>query len=234
MTLDRIISRFGLASRTVATGWIRSGRVRVNQKIERDAERWVQIDRDRVSLDGRALSEAQRVYVMLNKPTGVITTYGDPQARRTVYDSLGDLEAWVFPVGRLDKDTSGLLLLTNDTDFGNRLTDPKSKVSKQYVVKVNARVSDDEVQRLQGGIEIDPGRMTLPCTIRRIRDTEKYSWLEVTLQEGKNRQIRRMIEALGHNVLKLVRIQIGDLKLGDLQVGKWRNLTRDEVKRLSR
>ncbi len=234
MTLDRIISRFGLASRTVATGWIRSGRVRVNQKIERDAERWVQIDRDRVSLDGRALSEAQRVYVMLNKPTGVITTYGDPQARRTVYDSLGDLEAWVFPVGRLDKDTSGLLLLTNDTDFGNRLTDPKSKVSKQYVVKVNARVSDDEVQRLQGGIEIEPGRMTLPCTIRRIRDTEKYSWLEVTLQEGKNRQIRRMIEALGHNVLKLVRIQIGDLKLGDIQVGKWRNLTRDEVRRLSR
>jgi 23S rRNA pseudouridine2605 synthase len=234
MTLDRIISRFGLASRTVATGWIRSGRVRVNQKIERDAERWVQIDRDRVSLDGRALSEAQRVYVMLNKPTGVITTYGDPQARRTVYDSLGDLEAWVFPVGRLDKDTSGLLLLTNDTDFGNRLTDPKSKVSKQYVVKVNARVSDDEVQRLQGGIEIEPGRMTLPCTIRRIRDTEKYSWLEVTLQEGKNRQIRRMVEALGHNVLKLVRIQIGDLKLGDIQVGKWRNLTRDEVRRLSR
>jgi pseudouridine synthase len=234
MTLDRVISRFGLASRTVATEWIRSGRVRVNQNIERDAERWVQIDSDQVSLDGRALSEAQRVYVMLNKPTGVITTYGDPQARRTVYDYLKDLEGWVFPVGRLDKDTSGLLLLTNDTDFGNRLADPKSKVSKQYVVKVNARVSDGEVQRLRGGIEIEPGRMTLPCTVRRIRDTEKYSWLEVTLQEGKNRQIRRMVEALGHNVLKLVRIQIGDLKLGDLQVGKWRNLTRDEVKRLNR
>lgn len=232
MTLDRIISRFGVASRSVATQWIKAGRVRVNDKVERNAERWVHIDCDRVAVDGRALSEARKIYLMLNKPAGVLTSFGDPQARRTVYDYLTGLNSWVFPVGRLDKDTSGLLLLTNDPDFGNRLTDPQSKVRKHYLAKINAVLTEAELERLRRGIEIEPGVMTLPCTVLRTRHTEKFSWLEMILTEGKNRQIRRMIEALGHTVLKLVRVRIGNLPLGDLPVGKWRLLSREEVRQL--
>lgn len=232
MTLDRVISRFGLASRTVATEWIKEGRVRVNGRVERELETWIQKRRDQVTVDGWELTEARKIYVMLNKPTGVITSFGDPSERKTVYDYLQDLGGWVFPVGRLDKDSSGLLLLTNDTDFGNRLTDPQSKVPKQYLVKVNARLTHEELQRLRDGLEIGSGRTTLPCGVHRLRDTERYSWIEMKLTEGRNRQIRRMIEALGHKVLKLVRIRIGHLSLGDLPVGKWRRLSRDEVRRL--
>lgn len=232
MTLDRVISRRGLASRTVATEWIREGRVRVNGRVERNAGIWFNLNRDRIQVDGRDLSEANRMYVMLNKPTGAITSYGDPRERKTVYDYLHDLESWVFPVGRLDKDTSGLLLLTNDTEFGNSLTDPQCKVSKCYRVKVDCVLSGAEIARMRGGIEIEPGVKTLPCVIRRVRDSERYSWLEMTITEGKNRQIRRMVEALGHRVLKLVRIRIGTLSLGDLVMGKWRMLTRREVEQL--
>lgn len=234
MTLDRVISRLGLASRTVATEWIRAGRVRVNGRVEKNAEHWVHLQQDRIQVDGRDLSEAKRVYVMLNKPTGVITSYGDPQERKTVYDHLQEVDSWIFPVGRLDKDTSGLLLLTNDTEFGDRLTDPQSKVPKCYRVKVDCLVSEPEIARLRQGIEIEPGVKTLPCMIRRVRDSEKYSWLEITITEGKNRQIRRMLEALGHRVLKLVRIRLGNLSLVDLVVGKWRMLTRREVEQLWR
>jgi 23S rRNA pseudouridine2605 synthase len=232
MTLDRVFSRFGLASRKISAEWIKAGRVCVNHRIERDAGRWIQPNRDRVELDGRELSVARRVYLMLNKPTGVITSFGDPQERDTVYDYLKNLDSWVFPIGRLDKDTSGLLLLTNDTDFGNTLTDPQSKIRKRYVVKVNARVTDAEICCLRLGVAIELGVITLPCGVKRLRETEKYSWLEMTLTEGKNRQIRRMIESLGHKVLKLVRVQIGHLLLRDLAVGKWRILTRGEVERL--
>ncbi len=232
MTLDRLISRFGLASRKVAVEWIRSGRVRVNRRVERDALRWVHISCDQVEIDGREISEVKKQYILLNKPAGVITSYGDPEQRRTVYECLSGLNAWVFPVGRLDKDTSGLLLLTNDTEFGNHLTDPDSKVAKKYLVKVNGLLTPDEIEHLRQGVEIEPGVITRPCRVARVRQTAKYDWLEMTLTEGKNRQIRRMMEALEYQVLKLVRIQIGDLELGELMVGRWRNLTRQEVNRL--
>lgn len=211
---------------------IEAGRISVNGVTERNATQWVDLNRDQICVDGRLISAAKKIYLMLNKPTGVITSYGDPQQRKTVYDYLKGLDGWVFPVGRLDKDTSGLLLLTNDTQFGNYLTDPSSKVRKQYWVKVNAVLGENELNPLRRGLEIEPGVKTLPCEITRIRETEKYSWLEITLKEGKNRQIRRMIEALGHKVIKLVRIQVGNLRLGNLTVGKWRMLTRDEVRHL--
>ena len=232
MTLDRVLSRQGLASRTVAVAWIHAGRVRVNSTIERDEGRWIDLRQDRIEVDGREISSASKVYLVLNKPANVVTSHGDPQGRRTVYDHLQGLGAWVFPVGRLDKDTSGLLLLTNDTDFGNRLTDPRSKVPKMYWAKVNAVLEDDELDRLRKGIEIGPGMVTLPCHVKGLRKSEKYSWLEITLTEGKNRQIRRMIEALGYTVIKLVRVQIGSLRLGELGVGKWRELTPAEVRQL--
>lgn len=232
MTLDRYISRSGVASRTQATEWINEGRVQVNNRIERDAERWVNTNRDRIKLDGREVADAEKLYLMLNKPSGVITSYGDPKDRKTVYEYIKGVNTWVFPVGRLDKDTSGLLLMTNDTDFGNRLTDPKSKVAKHYIVKVNALMNGEEVNRLRSGVEIEPGELTQPCDVNYLRKTEKYSWLEIILTEGKNRQVRRMIEALGHQVLKLVRVQIGRLTLENLMVGRWRFLTREEVRSL--
>lgn len=208
------------------------GRVRVNTRVERDPGRWVDLNHDRILLDRQEISDAKKVYLMLNKPANVVTSHGDPQGRRTVYDYLQSLGVWVFPVGRLDKDTSGLLLLTNDTDVGNLLTDPQSKVAKKYMVKVNALLSDEELDRLRRGIEIEPGLVTLPCRVERLRESAKYAWIEITLMEGKNRQVRRMIEALGHRVLKLVRVQIGALQLGELAVGKWRLLTRAEVRQL--
>ncbi|MBZ5536228.1 MAG: rRNA pseudouridine synthase [Acidobacteriia bacterium] len=232
MTLDRVISRHGIASRTVAAEWIHEGRVRVNSTIERHEGRWIDLKRDHVEVDDREVSSVKKVYLMLNKPANVVTSHGDPQGRRTVYDYLQGLAAWVFPVGRLDKDTSGLLLLTNDTDFGNRLTDPRSKVSKRYWAKVNAVIGDEELDRLRKGIEIEPGLVTRPCVINLLRTSEKYSWLEITLTEGRNRQIRRMVEALGRQIIKLVRVQIGSLRLGELGVGKWRELTRVEVRQL--
>lgn len=232
MTLDRAISRAGLGSRTQAAEWILAGRIQVNNRIERDAGRWVDTNRDRIKLDGREVAEVGKIYLLLNKPSGVITSYGDPKDRKTVYEFIKDVNTWVFPVGRLDKDTSGLLLLTNDTEFGNRLTDPSSRVAKHYIVKVNALVNGDEVNRLRGGIEIEPGVSMRPCHVNYLRKTEKYSWLELILTEGRNRQVRRMIEALGHQVLKLVRVQVGRLALGDLMVGKWRLLTREEVRSL--
>lgn len=195
MTLDRVLSRHGLASRTVAAEWIHTGRVRVNSTIERNEGRWIDLKRDRIKVDDRAVSTAKKVYVILNKPANVVTSHGDPQGRKTVYDYLLGLTAWVSPVGRLDKDTSGLLLLTNDTDFGNRLTDPQSKIPKKYWAKVNAVLEEEELVRLRKGIEIEAGLMTRPCIVTWLRKSEKYSWLEITITEGKNRQIRRMIEA---------------------------------------
>ena len=153
MTLDRVLSRHGLASRTVAAEWIHTGRVRVNSTIERNEGRWIDLKRDRIKVDDRAVSTAKKVYVILNKPANVVTSHGDPQGRKTVYDYLLGLTAWVSPVGRLDKDTSGLLLLTNDTDFGNRLTDPQSKIPKKYWAKVNAVLEEEELVRLRKGIE---------------------------------------------------------------------------------
>jgi 23S rRNA pseudouridine2605 synthase len=232
MTLDRVLSRHGLASRTVAAEWIQAGRVRVNSKIELHEGRWIDLKRDHVEVDDRGISSAKKVYLILNKPANVVTSHGDPQGRKTVYDYLQSLDAWVFPVGRLDKETSGLLLLTNDTDFGNRLTDPRSKVSKMYWAKVNAVIGDEELDRLRKGIEIEPGLVTRPCVVSLLRKSEKYSWLEITLTEGRNRQIRRMVEALGRQVIKLVRVQIGSLRLGELGVGKWRELTQVEVRQL--
>lgn len=233
MTLDRALSRSGLASRTTAAEWIRSGEVRVNRRIERDPEKWVHTDQDEIEVRGQRIEPRKPVYIMLNKPTGVITSFGDPEKRKTVYAYLTKLESWVFPVGRLDKDTSGLLLLTNETEFGHRLTDPNSKIKKKYLAKVNALLNEDELSRLRRGVELEPGLTTRPCVVNRVRQTEKYSWIEIILTEGKNRQIRRMVESLGKKVLKLVRVEIGALRLGDLPVGQWRRLTREEVKGLT-
>jgi pseudouridine synthase len=228
MTLDRVLSRFGLASRTVARDAILAGRVKVNGRVIRDPDKWTEPGSDVVHLDGERLKQVRKVYLLFYKPKGVITSHGDPDGRKTVYDCLGPKVPWVAPVGRLDKDTSGLLLLTNDTDFANYVTSPDSQVQKTYLVKANMLVSDEVLARLAQGIELKRGDWASPQSVRRVEDRGKYSWLEIVLTEGKNREVRRLLEAVGLKVLKLVRTRIGPCTLEDLQVGHWRDLRPSE------
>jgi pseudouridine synthase len=203
----------------------------VNGKVIQNPDHWVDTKRDRVTLDGKTLRAAAKVYVLLYKPKGYLTTYRDPEGRPTVYDLVPDLEQWVAPVGRLDLDTSGLLVLTNDTDFAERITNPDHKVPKTYQIKAGSLLSDEQLQRLRDGVELTDGK-TLPATVVRLRDSEKFTVLEMTITEGRNRQVRRMLEAVESRVRKLVRIAIGPIRIGELPIGKWRELTPDEVQSL--
>jgi 23S rRNA pseudouridine2605 synthase len=228
MTLDRVLSRFGLASRTEAREAILAGRVKVNGRIVRNPDQWTDPQEAAIHLDGNRLKQARKIYWLFYKPKGVITSHGDPGGRKTIYDCLGKGTPWVSPVGRLDKDTSGLLLLTNDTDFANYVTDPTSQVRKTYLVKASALVSDELIAKLAQGLDIKRDEWAQPESVRRVEDRGKYSWLEVVLTEGKNREVRRLLEAIGLKVLKLVRTRIGPCTLEGLQVGRWRDLTRAE------
>ena len=230
-TLERVLSKAGVGSRVDARQWIAAGRVKVNGQIVRNPDQWIDMQRDRVRLDGRPLQARERVYILLYKPTGYLTTYRDPKGRPTVYDLLADLGTFVSPVGRLDLDTSGLLLMTNDNQLAERVTNPASHVPKTYLVKASMRLTGEQLQQLRDGIELADGP-TRPAHVRRVRDSEKYTHLEITLTEGRNRQVRRMIEALGATVLKLVRVKIGPIAIGTLQIGKWRSLTPAEVRAL--
>lgn len=229
ITLDRVLSRFGIASRQEARQAIRQGRLKVNGRVVGDPEFWVRPEHDAIHLDGTRLRPARKTYLLFYKPKDVITSHGDPEERKTIYDILGDLGKWVFPVGRLDKDTSGLLLLTNDTEWAEFVTNPQSGVHKTYRVKLSALVSDDLIRQLENGITMKRGDSAKPISVRRLEDRGKYTWLEVVLTEGKNREIRRMMEAVGFRVLKLVRTGIGPLMLGGLEVGNWRELTKTEA-----
>lgn len=229
VTLDRVLSRFGLASRTEAREAIRSGRLKVNGRVVRDPEIWVQPEKDTIQFDGSRVKRARRIYLVFYKPKGVVTSHGDPQGRKTVYDFLGDDARWVAPVGRLDKDSSGLLLLTNDTAFGDLITNPESRIPKTYLVKLNALAGPEVIERLNAGVEMKRGDWARPLSVRRVEDRGKYSWLEAVLTEGKNREVRRMVEAVGFKVLKLVRTRIGPVTLHGLVVGQMRALTAGEV-----
>ena len=228
-----MLSKLGVCSRTESREWIVRGRLKVNGTTVRDPERWVDLDRDRIALDGKPVRAEQKTYLLLYKPKGYLTSYTDPDGRPTVYDLLESVEQWVFPVGRLDLDTSGLLLLTNDSEFAEHVTNPESHVAKTYLVKASTRLDDEQLERLRTGVELKDG-VTRPARVRRIRDSEKYTFIEITISEGRNRQVRRMVEALGAQVLKLVRTAIGPLRLGALPIGHWRTLTADEVRMLKR
>jgi 23S rRNA pseudouridine2605 synthase len=230
-TLDRVLSRAGLGSRTEARRWIADGRVAVNGKKTLTPDAWVDPDRDRVTFDGRPLRAAEKRYLLLYKPKGYLTTYKDPEGRPTIYDLLKDVSEWVFPAGRLDQDSSGLLLITNDTAFGDYVTDPESHVPKTYLVKASELLSDERLQRLRAGLLLADGP-TRPAEVKRVRDSARFTFFEITLTEGRNRQVRRMVEALGAKVLKLVRTQIGALEIGGLEIGKYRALTAEEVRSL--
>jgi 23S rRNA pseudouridine2605 synthase len=231
-TLERIFSKAGAGSRTDARDWIKKGRVRVNGKTVQDPDHWVDLEKDRVTLDGKPLRSVARLYILLYKPKGYLTTYRDPEGRPTVYDLLADAGTWLSPVGRLDLDTSGLLLMTNDTDFAELIMNPAHKVPKTYQLKASTLLTDEQIEQLRRGIELSDGP-TRPAAVTRLRDSGKYTHLEMTITEGRNRQVRRMLEAVGSKVLKLVRVAIGPIRIGDLPIGKWRSLTVEEIRSLS-
>ncbi|HVT92832.1 MAG TPA: pseudouridine synthase [Bryobacteraceae bacterium] len=230
-TLDRALSKAGLGSRTEARSWIGAGRVQVNGRVIQTPDHWVDLAHDRISFDGKSVRSGARLYLLLNKPKGYITTYKDPEGRATVFDLIPDSVPYVFPVGRLDRDTSGLLLLTNDTQFAERITNPEFKVEKTYLVKASGYLPDDLLQKLREGVELNDGP-TQPARVKRVRDSGKYTFLEISIREGRNRQVRRMIEAVGSRVLKLVRTSIGTIEIAGLEIGKYRELSAIEVRGL--
>jgi 23S rRNA pseudouridine2605 synthase len=255
VSLARALSKFGVSSRREAERRIAEGRVRVNGVVQRSASRWIVPSRDRVEVDGRRVGDVtERIVLALHKPTGVVTTRSDPAGRPTVYDVLGALgrlapagsssvPKWVFPVGRLDRDTSGLLILTNDHRLGERLTSPDHHVPKTYHARVRGVPDVEALRALREGLTLDDGTLTRPAKVRVLgtprsrpgvapTSGEASSWLEIVLTEGKNRQVRRMGAAVGHDVLDLVRVRIGRLDLDGLAPGEWRELGPDEVRAL--
>jgi 23S rRNA pseudouridine2605 synthase len=230
-TLERVLSKAGLGSRTDARKWIGAGRVRVNGKLIQTPDHWVDIERDQVTLDDRPVRPGKKLYLLLHKPKGYITSYKDPQGRPTVYDLIRDAGQFLGTVGRLDLDTSGLLLLTNDTQFAEQVTNPESKIPKTYLVKASTLLSKDQLEQLRNGVVLNDGP-TRPAKVKHVRDTAQCTFLEMTITEGRNRQVRRMLEAIGSKVLELVRTRIGAIEIGDLEIGKYRELTMAEIKKL--
>lgn len=227
-TLERVLSKAGIGSRTEARSWIGRGRVQVNGRVVRDPDAWVDLERDRVAFDGKPLRRSAPLYLLMYKPKGYLTTYRDPQGRPTIYDLLPAGTPFVSPVGRLDLDTSGLLILTNDTQLAERLTNPDYHVPKTYLVKASRFLSDEELDSLRRGIELRDGP-TRPAAVTRLRESGAKTVFEITISEGRNRQVRRMVEALEAKVLKLVRVAIGPLRIGKMQIGSVRELTASEV-----
>lgn len=231
-TLERVLSKAGIGSRTEARRWVGEGRVRVNGRVEGDPNRWVDLEHDRIEFDGKPLQSAEKTYLLLHKPAGYLTTYRDPEGRKTIYDLLPDRDRYLFPVGRLDLDTSGLLILTNDTAFAERLTNPDYHVPKTYRVQASRNLSDAQLDQLRNGIELRDGP-TRPAIVNRIKDSGGKTVFEITITEGRNRQVRRMVEALDAKVLKLARIAIGSIPLADLAAGETRPLTAEELHALA-
>ena len=230
--LHKYMAECGVASRRKSEELISAGRVRVNGRVAKVGDS-VDPAKDRVRLDGRPLRpKEQKVYVMLHKPRGVVTTMKDELQRPCVAELLGGVPGRVFPVGRLDRDSEGLLLLTNDGDFANTLTHPSHGVSKKYRVTLRPDITEEQIARFETGMELD-GRMTAPVGVRVLVREENRVVVEMELKEGRNRQIRRMCEVLGLEVARLRRVSIGDVKLGMLPPGKWRFLTSEETARLS-
>ncbi|MBL8858428.1 MAG: rRNA pseudouridine synthase [Planctomycetes bacterium] len=229
--LERILSKLGVCSRSEARRLIQEGRVKVNRVVIVDPEAWFDPERDEIQVDGRAVRAAEKLYYALHKPRGYITSRTDPNERLTVYALIESIGAWVVPVGRLDLDTSGLLLFTNDTQFADLVSSPASHVEKTYRVECSPRLDDAALQRLARGVELADGP-TRPARVAEHTHRGPVSRFEITITEGRNRQVRRMVKEVGAKVEKLARIAIGPVQLGDLAAGTVRPLTGAEVRAL--
>jgi 23S rRNA pseudouridine2605 synthase len=236
VSVPRALSKMGFCSRAQGERLVEAGKVRVNGTIVRDVSLRVRPERDRIEVDGVPVAKTAHVYVMLNKPRGLVTTRDDPQGRSTIYECLTDASLpFIAPVGRLDKASEGLLLLTNDSRWSARLLDPASHVDKTYHVQVRGTDLESVMERVAHGVvERDTGELLTVKAIALLRTGSRSgAWFEVVLDEGKNRQLRRIFAEVGVDVLRLVRVAIGPIALGDLAKGAWRMLRADEVQRLT-
>jgi 23S rRNA pseudouridine2605 synthase len=233
VSLNRALSKLGLCSRKQAELLIAEGRVRVGGKVVRDPSLRVDLNRDRIAVDGARIAAEAKAYLMINKPRGLVTTRDDPEGRGTVYDCLTGLDLpFVSPVGRLDKASEGLLLMSNDTHWANGLLDPASHVAKTYHVQIGAAPDEAMLARFRKGADVD-GELLTASSIDLLRSGGRTAWLEIVLDEGRNRQIRRLLGAFDVEVLRLVRVAIGGLQLGELAKGQARHLTAEELALLS-
>jgi 23S rRNA pseudouridine2605 synthase len=230
--LARALSKLGYCSRSQAAELICAGRVQLNGTTRRNAETPVHLHRDRIAVDGRDVLAARKIYLMLNKPRGVVTTASDEKGRDTVYSCLDEALPWVGPVGRLDKASEGLLLLTNDSEWASRLSDPNTHLDKTYHVQVGVLADETLASALVKGVRTGPQEILRAKGGRVLRTGERNAWLEIVLDEGKNRQIRRMLEGLKIEVLRLIRIAVGPLRLGNIAKGEYRSLRTEEKRAL--
>lgn len=229
VSLPRALSKLGYCSRTEATALIDAGRITVDGRPARGPNQRVDLARAIIAVDGAAVAAQDKIFLMLNKPRGLVTTRRDPQQRHTVYDCLAPDLPFLSPVGRLDKASEGLLFLTNDTQWAEGLLNPKSRIAKTYHVKIDCVADQGFVDRLAQPV-LDQGEWLSAASVRLLQTSDRSSWLEVVLIEGRNRQVRRMIAAQGAQVLRLVRVKIGQIALGDLGKGKTRTLTSAELR----
>jgi 23S rRNA pseudouridine2605 synthase len=230
--LQKIISAAGVTSRRAAEQLISEGRVRVNGKVVTELGTKADPSKDHIKVDGKLINPKQPpTYIMLNKPAGFVTTMSDPEGRPTVQDLLKGIKTRVYPVGRLDYNTEGLLLLTNDGDFAHLITHPKHEFPKTYLAKVKGVLEERQIEMLEKGMFLQDGK-TAPAKVKKVRKEEMNSWVEITIYEGRKRQVRRMFDHVGRSVIKLKRIKTGSLSLGDLPEGRFRHLTTDEVNAL--
>lgn len=234
MRLNKFLAESGIASRRGADDLITEGAVTVNGKRVYELGIKVNLKEDRVVVNGKPVRpDNRKIYILFNKPKGVMTTMEDPEGRPCIAEYFTNLEQRVYPVGRLDYDSEGLLLMTNDGEFAQRVTHPKHEVFKTYLVKVNGQPTEEHLRKLRTGVTIIGGRVAAR-EVERLRGTasDKYDWFKIVIGEGKNRQIRRMFEKIGFDVMKLQRIAIGRLKMGGLARGEWAMLTEEEVEKI--
>lgn len=230
--LQKIIANAGIVSRRKAEELILDGSVTVNGRVVRELGAKADAEKDAIKVLGKLIHLPQRkTYIVLNKPKGYITSMSDPQGRPVVMELLKGVRARVYPVGRLDYDTEGLLILTDDGDLAHGLMHPSHEIPKTYLAKVKGVIENKEIEKLKKGVRLRDGR-TAPAEVKKIKRTDANSWIEITVHEGRYRQVRRMLEGVGRPVLKLIRIRYGSLEIGDVLPGKYRYLTAEEIKRL--
>ena len=232
MRLQKYLALSGVASRRTAEKMIAEGRVAVNRLIVTEMGTQVDETADLVEVDGKPVSpQEEKHYIAYYKPIGEVTTVSDPEGRATVMDKFRDYPVRLYPVGRLDYDSEGLLLLTNDGDMMNRVLHPSGEVSKVYLTKISNQVTDDEIRQLRRGVMVE-GKLTSPASVRLIRREAFDTVLLISIHEGRNRQVRKMVSAIGHQVVSLKRVEFGPVSLGDLPCGKWRRLSETEIRKL--